>query len=84
MRSDDVTAGAAIALGAALSFAFTARWIGSGPEFSEAVEVVRPVPAREATIRIDPENAAAVEIMVGPEGSHSGWVPQESSGRPVR
>jgi hypothetical protein len=83
-----------MALGAALCVAFTARLLGGGPEAvrpGDPVLIVRPatpVPVRPfPEMLVPPGNATKleiIEIMVGPEGSHSGWTPQDAARRTVR
>jgi hypothetical protein len=90
MTSDDLTAGAAIALGAFLSVALTARVVRSD---SMPVVVVEPVTISRAAPRVDPVVDPLVDfaiirseaaIMVGPEGPYSGWEPPKTTRSPDR
>jgi hypothetical protein len=78
MTSDDVTAWASIAFGAAVSVGATAllleRSADPGPPPRLSVEVPRippPPPVIDFAIIRSP---AKVRILVGPEGPHTGWV----------
>jgi hypothetical protein len=82
MTSDDLTAGAAIALGALLSVALTARAVSVDPApvvVIAPVTISNPVPLVDfAIIRSESE------LMVGPEGPYSGWQPSGTPASPVR
>lgn len=82
MTSDDLTAAAAIALGAFLSVAVTARVVSVEPSpiaFRAPAPIPRPTPFVDYAIIRGPS-----EIMVGPEGPHSGWAPQAVPESPLR
>jgi hypothetical protein len=89
MTSDDVTAVAAISLGAVASVAATMLLLAPDPDVPrnmpfERIEVVRITPSIPivdyAIIRSEPK----IEIMVGPEGATTGWVPDRSIAWPDR
>jgi hypothetical protein len=73
MRSDDAVAAAAIVLGTALALTTTVLVLpsrSSDPWPSRSAVLVTPVPlVYRGAVR------APAELMVGPEGEHSGWAP---------
>lgn len=84
MISDDVSALAAISFGAVLSTAATALLLRmdatplpSREVRVEVVEVVRVAPPRPVVDFAIIRSPAKFEIMVGPEGPYTGWVPGE-------
>lgn len=87
MTSDDVTSWVAISFGTTASIAATLLLLdfGSTPTAALDLAAYQPAPSADALIprsRLLVDYAiirSDVETMVGPEGPHSGWLPQDPS-----
>ena len=80
MTSDDVTALVTILVGAAASAAITTRLINPRPipEPDTVVEIVRVAGPRPVVDFAIIRGPAELEIMVGPEGPSTGWLPPKA------